>query len=88
MYKVIYSENAVKELRKIDKQIAQRIIKKIHFFSEQKEIQTHAKKLKGFVEKFRFRIGDYRAIFSIDKKGKIKILKILNIKHRKDIYEK
>jgi len=36
--------------------------------------------------RFRFRIGDYRAIFAIDKSGKIQILMILNVKHRKEIY--
>lgn len=88
MYKVIYSENAVKDLRRIDKNIAQRIIKKIKSFSEKEDIKPFAKALKGFEEKFRFRIGDYRAIFTIDKAGKIHILMILNVKHRKDIYRK
>lgn len=86
MYKVIYSENAVKDLRKIESKTAQRIIKKIRGFSEKKDIKPFAKALKGFEGKHRFRIGDYRAIFSIDKSGKIQILMILNVKHRKDIY--
>jgi mRNA interferase RelE/StbE len=89
MYKVIYSENSVKDLRKIDKSIAQRIISKILFFSKQKDVFVFSKPLKGFGEgRFRFRIGDYRAIFKIDKSGKIQILMILNIKHRKGVYLK
>lgn len=89
MYKVIYSENSVKDLRRIDKSIAQRIVKKIHFFSKQKDIFDFSKPLKGFGEgRFRFRIGDYRAIFKINKSGKIQILMVLNIKHRKGIYLK
>jgi mRNA interferase RelE/StbE len=88
MYKVIYSENAVKDLRRIDRKIAQRIIKKIKGFAETDDIKPFAKSLKGFDEKLRFRIGDYRAIFKIDESGKIQILMILNVKHRKDIYRK
>lgn len=89
MYKVIYSENSIKDLRKIDKSLAQRIIKKILFFSEQSDIFAFSKPLKGFGEnKYRFRIGDYRAIFKIDKTGEIQILMILDVKHRKDIYLK
>ena len=88
MYKVIYSENAVKDLRRIDRKIAQRIIKKIKDFAETDDIKPFAKSLKGFAEKYRFRIGDYRAIFTIDESWKIEILMILNIKHRKDIYRK
>ncbi|MFA4891037.1 MAG: type II toxin-antitoxin system RelE/ParE family toxin [Candidatus Gracilibacteria bacterium] len=87
MYKVIYSENSIKDLKRIDKSIAQRIVKKIAFFSSQKDIFAFSKPLIGLGDgKFRFRIGDYRAIFKIDKLGKIQILMILNIKHRKEIY--
>ncbi|PIZ76501.1 type II toxin-antitoxin system mRNA interferase toxin, RelE/StbE family [Candidatus Peregrinibacteria bacterium CG_4_10_14_0_2_um_filter_38_24] len=87
MYKIIYSENSVKDLRKIDKSIAQRIIKKILFFSEQKDIFKFSKPLKGFGNnKYRFRIGDYRVIFKVDGTGEVRILMILNIKHRKEIY--
>lgn len=87
MYKVVYSENSVKDLRRIDKRVAKRIIKKIFFFSQQKTIEPFAKPLKGFVNRYRFRVGDYRAIFSIDKSGKIQILMILNVKHRREVYE-
>jgi len=87
MYKVIYSENAVKDIKKLDRIVAERIIEKIFFFSKQKTIEPFAKSLKGFQNKFRFRIGDYRAIFTVDKSGHIHILMILNIKHRREIYE-
>lgn len=87
MYEVIYSKNSIQDLGKIDRLIAQRIIKKISFFSRQNDIFKFAKPLKGFSDdKYRFRIGDYRAIFKIDQSGNIQILMILNIKHRKDIY--
>lgn len=87
MYEVIYSENAVKDLRRIDRKIAQRIIKKINSFSKKEDIKPFAKALKGFEGKYRFRIGDYRAIFSVDKSGEIHILMIFNVKRRKDIYQ-
>ncbi len=87
MYKVIYSENSLRDLRKIGKTTARRIIKKIEFFSQQKQISAFCKHLKGFdANIFRFRIGEYRAIFSVNDSGHIQILMILNVKHRKDIY--
>ena len=89
MYKVIYSKNSVKDLRKLDRVVALRIVRKILFFSKQKDVFISAKPLIGLGEnKFRFRIGDYRAIFTVDRSGKIHILMILNIKHRKEIYIK
>ncbi|MCK9185859.1 type II toxin-antitoxin system RelE/ParE family toxin [Candidatus Gracilibacteria bacterium] len=87
MYKIIYSKNSVKDLRKIDKTIAQRIIKKVFFFSKQKDISKFSKPLKGFGNnRYRFRIGDYRVIFKVNSTGEVRILMILNIKHRKEIY--
>lgn len=87
MYEIIYSENSVKDLRKIDKPLAQRIIKKIFFFSKQKDIFKFSKPLKGFGEnRHRFRVGDYRIIFSVGSSGEIQILMILNVKHRKEVY--
>jgi mRNA interferase RelE/StbE len=87
MYQLIYSENSVKDLRKLEKSIAQRIIKKLDFFSKQPDISKFSKPLKGFEKGYnRFRIGDYRAIFTINKSGNIQILMILNIKHRKEVY--
>ncbi len=87
MRKVIYSENAVKDLRRLDKKLAQRIVEKICFFSEQDDLGKYSKALVGFgPDKYRFRIGDYRAIFRIDELGKIQVLMVLNVKHRKEIY--
>lgn len=87
MYRVDYSQDAIRDLKKLDLHIAQRIIKKILFFSQQKNPMTFARPLKNLgTGRYRFRIGDYRAIFQIDSNGELQILMILRIKHRKDIY--
>lgn len=88
MHHIIYTEHAVDDLRNLDKRTAQRIIQKIYFFSQQKNPITFAKKLKNSaLGQYRFRIGDYRALFDLDKKGNIRLLMILRIKHRKDVYD-
>ena len=82
-----YTNKAVKALKKIEISQAGKIVKKINSYAKQDDFLTTAKKLKPpFDNLYRFRIGDYRAIFDIDKKGNITILTILDIKHRKDIY--
>lgn len=87
MHKVIYSKSSIKDLKKLDITLAQRIIKKVDFFACQNNPLDFAKSLKQFGDdKYRFRIGDYRVIFKIDANGTVKILMILNIKHRKEIY--
>ena len=88
MYQVIYSTNAREDLKKLEEKTAQRIIKKIFYFSQQKHPLTFAKRLtKVELGRYRFRIGDYRAIFDTDSRGNIQILMILRIKHRKDVYD-
>ena len=87
MYQVIYTEHARQNLKHLESKISRRIIEKIQFFGQQKNPLVFAKKLKDFtLGTYRFRIGDYRALFDVDKKGNIQILMILCIKHRKDIY--
>ncbi|MBI4995266.1 type II toxin-antitoxin system RelE/ParE family toxin [Candidatus Peregrinibacteria bacterium] len=86
-YKVIYTKDAIKDLKKLDQSIAHRIIKKIDFWTQQKDPLHFAKPLRGLVPaRYRFRVGDYRIIFSIGEKGEFFVLFILMIKHRREIY--
>ncbi len=86
-YELQYTHKSWSDLQNIDKANAKKITKKLRYFIEQSNPTQHAKPLKGIYKGlFRFRIGDYRAIFSKDAKGKLTILTIIRIGHRKDIY--
>ncbi len=88
MYKLIYTKRAFSDLASINKDEAKRILDKISYFCRQLDPLKYAKKLKDpKCGTYRFRIGDYRALFDIDKNGNVQILLILTIKHRKDIYK-
>lgn len=88
MYKIIYTQKARQDLKSLDNQIHQRIIGKIYEYSLANNPLFFAKKLHSSpLGNYRFRIGDYRAIFDIDENKNIKILLILTVAHRKDIYE-
>jgi len=88
MHSVTYTKKAIKDLRSIEVKIAQRIIGKIFEYSKTENPLKFAKKLKGSIlGDYRFRIGDYRAVFDIDAKGNVKILVIMTVKHRKDVYK-
>lgn len=87
-YRVIYTESAIRDLSCLQKKIAERIAHKITFFREQADPLRFAKKLVGSpIGSYRFRVGDYRVLFDMDRKGEISILMILRIAHRKDVYE-
>jgi mRNA interferase RelE/StbE len=86
-YKVLYTVKAQSDLSSLDKKIAIKILDKIDFFVATGQPLQYSKKLVNFeFGSYRFRIGNYRAIFDIDDKGSIAILVILKIGHRKEIY--
>ncbi len=86
-YKVVFSENAKKNLKKIDKHIVALIIgwleKNIDGCSDPR---VHGKGLTSNRSgQWRYRIGDYRAICEIQD-DKVIVL-VLEIGHRKNIYD-
>ena len=86
-YKIIYTKDALNDLKKLDQCVSHRIIIKIDFWAQQENPLHFAKPLKGLTPaRYRFRVGDYRIIFSIGEKEEISVLFILMIKHRREIY--
>ena len=83
MYTVIYDEDALQNLEKLEKKIRKRIFEKI--FSTKENPFHYFERLTGRSE-YKFRIGDYRVIADIDEKTKR--ISILFIDHRKNIYKK
>ncbi len=86
-YKVIFTEKAKKELKKLDKYTAALIIGWI-----EKNIQNcenpriHGKGLVGNKSgQWRYRIGDYRLLCEI--KDTEVIILVLEVGHRKNIYD-
>ena len=79
------SPKAVGELDHLNRSDIERIVKKLHWFAENfNEVKPErlTGELKGL---FKFRIGDYRAIYSLDS-GKQQII-ILAIGHRSEVYK-
>ncbi len=84
---VIYSDDALRQLKKLNSALAKRIILKIADNAAQTDPLSRAKALQGRLSgKYRYRIGDYRAIFIFDAHGNLRVLTVLIIKHRKEIY--
>ena len=86
-YKVQYSESAIKELKKLDKQTA-RIIKNwiIKNLVDTSNPRRHGKALTGNLAGFwRYRVGDYRIIAKIHD-DEVFIF-IFEVAHRSKIYQ-
>jgi len=80
-YKIAFKKSVARDLRKIDKKQATKILKKI-----EDELPEKAETLPVLTGKFsglrEFRIGDFRVIFSIIGDTAL----ILRIRHRKEAY--
>ena len=82
MYELIYSQTAAKFLEKLEKKDKERILIALERLRIRPE-SCDIKKLIG-ISGFRFRVGDYRIIFDMNK-NELLIL-ILKIGHRKNIH--
>lgn len=86
-YKIVFSEKALKQLKKLDKHVSALILGWLEKNVEGAENpRVHGK---GLVEnksgQWRYRIGDYRVICEIQDKEIIVL--VLEVGHRREIYD-
>ena len=87
IFKFYLAESAREDLERLDSVVRQRILNKLTFFSVQLNPLKYAKKLSNVhFGNYRFRIGDYRVIFDLNRDNTITILLILRVKHRREVY--
>jgi mRNA interferase RelE/StbE len=80
--KIVVSSRAKKDLMGIDKEIRRKIYDAIYKLTDISR-KLNIKKLKGFDNTNRLRVGDYRVIYKLDND-----ILIINIKHRSEVYRK
>lgn len=88
MYKVKFTESAIKQLNKLDKQ-TRRVIRNwvIKNLVDTTDPRTHGKPLKGKLKGvWRYRVGDYRLFATIEET--IITIRVFEIGHRRDVYKK
>lgn len=82
-YEVKWTDVSLKQLEKLDKGLAKRIVDKVEYITQ--DPFMFVKKLKGF-NLYRLRVGDYRIIMSIEQKKMI--IFVLEVGQRSVIYRK
>lgn len=82
MYNIVFSDTALKQFKKIEKPLQERIISALERIRTRPE--NFVKKLVG-EPYFKLRIGDYRAILDI--RNKESIITVIVIGHRRNIYD-
>ena len=83
MFNVEFTPSGAKDLKKLSKELQQRVLKKIQFFATQENPLAFSKPLVNLPPiTHRFRVGDYRVAFYIENKT----IYIDRIRHRSEVY--
>lgn len=82
MYKIVIKKKAKKFIDKLPKNEKIRVVRAIEMLPKGEDI----KKLKGYSDLLRLRVGDYRIIYSVDN-GEL-IVYIVDAGNRGEIYNK
>jgi mRNA interferase RelE/StbE len=80
-----FTKDFLKSIKKLDKTLLSRINKVVDNLEEAISVTElpNVKKLEGYKDLYRVRIGDYRLVFRL----KPKLVIVLIFLHRKDIYK-
>ena len=81
-YEILFSDKALKQLKKIEPNIQKRIIAALEKIRIRPE--AYVIKLVGY-NVYKLRVGDYRVIMDLDNK-KLHVL-VLKVKHRRNVYK-
>ena len=84
--KLFFTESASRDIQGLSGAIGKRIVRKMQWFAAQDHPLSFAKPLKGKDwGAYRFRVGDYRVLVDV-RRGKISVLLVLAVRHRRDAY--
>lgn len=82
-YTVLIAKSVRKQLDKLPEEVKPRTFSKIQSLAANPR-PDGIKKLKGYFDQYRLRVGDYRIRYRIDDDSRN--VNILQCKHRKDVY--
>lgn len=80
-YRIDYLAQALRDLRKLDPQIARRIVLKIDELQD--DLQGDVKRLTDYQPRYRLRVGDWRVLFDIE----TDVVVIHRVTHRGKAYD-
>lgn len=82
-YEIRIRKSAQREIRNLAKKTLSKVIEKIEALSEEPRPKG-CKKLIGYDNYWRIRVGNYRIVYTID--DEILIIEVVVVRHRKDAY--
>ena len=85
VYELAFHPEAAKELKRLEANVRQRVLNKVQWLLEHIEDVQHKPLTAQWEGTYRLRVGDYRVIYSIDRKhGQVVVYAV---GHRREIYK-
>ena len=79
-----FTDAAARQLSRLEKNVQKRVVEKLEFYCSQNQPLQFAEKLRDpRFGQWRFRIGEYRALFDVENAEIV----ILAVGHRREIYK-
>jgi mRNA interferase RelE/StbE len=86
-WRIEIDKDVQRSMKKLDKQIAKRIVAKLHEISQLEDPRSMGKALTGnLAGVWRYRVGDYRILCDIND-GRLVIL-VVDVAHRREVYKR
>jgi len=83
-YAVELKPSARKELESLPDSVLERVIRKLESLADEPR-PAGCKKLKGYKDQWRVRIGDWRVVYVVDDKARL--VSVTRIAHRREVYD-
>jgi len=83
-YAIVFAASAKRELRDLSPDLIERILPRIRDLAVGPR-PPGCKKLHGYKDRWRIRIGDYRVVYTINDTAKI--VDVTRIAHRREVYD-
>lgn len=86
MYKLTYTESFERDLERLDRTVAKRILSKLDYLADNPELAQQVAYLPKDLEGLcKYRVGDWRVFFW--KEDKAKELVLYGVRHRREAYK-
>ena len=86
MYTIRFANDAIDDLRRLDKATAARIIRKINWLAENADNVVPKGLRKEFAGLAKIREGDYRIIYQLLQNEEVLVVHVVG--HRRDVYDR
>lgn len=83
-YRVVLTSSSAREIEKLPARVVARIVQRLENLALDPR-PSGCKKMRGGDNEWRIRIGDYRAVYTIDDAKQL--IDVTRIRHRKEVYE-